>query len=852
MAVTNYKSGIDVTWGGTEGTDWAEEYWYHDKLRDDHKVVYIKSTTAITMAHNALNQAQYHTAQGGNQIIGVNGRDGIADSGDEGQIRYNLDRDRQYKVRWAANYAGTDSANVAAAYTAPFTLASLEYESGVPVVGTTGHNGGSVTSQTARYYRGIVDPFGDEWHTLAYADDDSGFLDIRNPGYESQGFVDVKFWASDGKTVLLVVNPKTPCLTVAVTGDAQFYTTPPKAYYTPKVVAQTTYISAGTGSVSITLHDINGNNVFWRIGGGSFTDAGSATKVLTAADFSTGSNTLEYYYAGNAAYTKTRTVVKDPTHPSLAESHGDYLWVDSTGYSTVLDRITRAPYKATFDGYKAGNSATGQSAWDSYGHQGNRFNGGASIVSNGHPFCAALRNAFVAKVEGFTYTKSGGAMSHGEYAIDMLLDQPALVDMLGWELQPSGDVMPSRDLNLIGYYDSVPAVEAIFAYDIIVANFRDNQVTGGITAIDDYFVRDVFGKQAYKSMLWSADMVGGGGGYKPGMWGGAHYMEAISIGIIMREYTSPVFGTSGFGTVQTTYPLCPYETDELTWKEALFDETTTTSAFPNYCWPISFSKYDAVGDVASSDSLFLKSGITGYKEGDWWARDGYFVFGTMGYHMCTYANMALQWVGSVNSRLIVGLVNAASGTLDTYYDKTRPGYTGPFRHTMLTALNARFPDVVSAGLAWTQGLSSTNNDSDDKAMQDAGVFGFAWYDDQLPSDPEDPGDVTAPTPDQAEIDNVAVFGDGLRITATTASDASGTVIYEFSCVEAGETTFWLPSQSSNVFTIIGLLPATLYDCRVRAKDLYGNTTAQSGITQQTTAAADSRPRRSPRGRGMPY
>ena len=35
--LTNYKCGIDVVWGGTKGTEYQEEYWYHDKLVYDMK-----------------------------------------------------------------------------------------------------------------------------------------------------------------------------------------------------------------------------------------------------------------------------------------------------------------------------------------------------------------------------------------------------------------------------------------------------------------------------------------------------------------------------------------------------------------------------------------------------------------------------------------------------------------------------------------------------------------------------------------------------------------------------------------------------------------------------------------------
>lgn len=117
--LTNYRTGIDVTWGGTKGTDYYEEYLYYDKPVYDAKVVYIKSTTPIAMVHNVRNKAFYHVSNGGNQVIGINGKDGIPNSGDEGVIRYKLDRDRQDYLIWSDNTARTTTSRVLPAYTAP-------------------------------------------------------------------------------------------------------------------------------------------------------------------------------------------------------------------------------------------------------------------------------------------------------------------------------------------------------------------------------------------------------------------------------------------------------------------------------------------------------------------------------------------------------------------------------------------------------------------------------------------------------------------------------------------------------------------------------------------------------------
>lgn len=643
--LTNYKSGIDVTWGGTKGVDYYEEYFYHDKLISDAKVVYIKSTTEISMAHNERNTAIYASTSGGRTIIGVNGLDGVPNSGDEGIIRYKLDRDRQYRYRWAQNWSNTEP-YVLPAYTAPFTLASQEYETGVPVVGTTGPNGSSITDKSAYYYRGILDSVGDEWHVLSYADDDRAFLSLAIPiSYE---------WSSDGKYVLLVVNPKTPCFTARATGAGQFYTTPPKAYFTPNVVSQTTYIDAGVGgTVTIELRDINGNNVFYRINGGSFTDAGAATVTLDQDDFSAGSNTLEYYYAGNAAYTKTRVVVKNPTHPSLAEDHGNYLWEDGAGLDVVKDRITRAPYLSTYTSYATRRDRSGQDVWDSWAGQGYRINPSAVGYLQGGS--QAFINAFVALVEGTSYKLASSPKTYVEYAREMLLENSRTINPLGFELNQSADIIPSRELHYRGYYDANPVLGAVFAYDIIVANFRSDQIAGGLTPIEDYFVRDTLAGFAFEAMQWSAGVA-----YptsdSPGMWGGARMMCAAHIGMIMPEYSTPYYGTSGFGTAQTTYPLCPYLDDELTWKAALVDETESRTAYPNYMWHTLLN--DPYSLLLSENQVYF--GIE-LPLGTWEVKTSYMSQGLFGLHITLWANMLKLHHGITYERVEDMFKRATSG-----------------------------------------------------------------------------------------------------------------------------------------------------------------------------------------------
>ena len=357
----------------------------------------------------------------------------------------------------------------------------------------------------------------------------------------------------------------------------------------------------------------------------------------------------------------------------------------------------------------------GQDAWDKIYRTGER-----RVPSN------VLENAFVAKMEGFSFVRAGGQKSHGQYAREMLLEQTRNTDPLGFELQHSSDAIPSRELHYRGYYDALPVLKAIFAYDLILANFKSTQVPGGITAVEDHFIRDRFAGFAFEAMQWSAGMTALG---SPGMWGGARMLCAQSIAMIMRDYSSPYYGTSGFGHVQTTFPLCPYEDDRLTWKQALFDGTATRTSFPNFTWGTGLS------DNGDGNSLFMKEGERWgdrhYPFGTWGDKAAYFSSGLMGIHLMVWANMARLWGGGkTDPRLEQAIANATAGR---FIGKKDPFPQTPASFTMLLQINERWPDAVANQLSRIQSLPPSNPHSIGKAMQNAGVFGFAWFDDRASS-----------------------------------------------------------------------------------------------------------------------
>ena len=548
--ITNYKSGISLLWGGTRGTDYAEEYFYFDKLIHDAKVVYIKAGTPITMEHNERNIG-VPAGKNAYETVGL----------DFGAIKFKPDGD-QYRLPYPQDWTP---------YTAPFTFASLNYglfgASATPVVGTTGATGGDLTdaNRTSRYFRGMLDTVGDEWHTLTVADDDV-----------PEG-VGGEWRASDGKVWLFVVNPKTPCLTLRVTGSGQFYTTPPKKYFFPIIYDQTTYLDAGaSGSVTLEITDINGNNVFYRIVSDpadavtAYTDAGGKTVTLDDTDFATGEQYLQYYYAGNAAYKKTRKVVKNPAYPSAGETHGDRLWINASLFeSEVRPRIDGNPdLKRWKDFFRTNSTWNGSSSINTTARTGKRF-----IVERAWP------HAITARLEGMTFRNGSATYTASEYAKLCLFEGRYLVDPVGYEAdQWSGNPLPCRDVCYRGYYDVPGVYGAAMAYDVLIGYFRTNQGhPTGISAVEDFFIRDALARWVHMSQMILADYTRGG------MWPNAHVTGSMLIAGVMPSYSTPYFGTCGLDGNTTTYDWtpCPAGSTNYTWKELFFTENVPLTGYPN-------------------------------------------------------------------------------------------------------------------------------------------------------------------------------------------------------------------------------------------------------------------------------
>ncbi|MEK7412713.1 MAG: hypothetical protein AAB263_05275 [Planctomycetota bacterium] len=662
--LSNIKSGISLTFGTGDGSDkgtaYAEEYFYHDKMIVDRKVVYIKDATQIAMTHNSYNWA-------GDSRVGARSVAGA----EQGIIRYRVDGDLTNGRYWSRQWG----ANLWPAYATPLQFKTLQYVGGKTVTGRTGNNGIPYANRTEHYQYGQLDQFGDEWHSIAVADDDTDWIKIHPDWYNGEG-----------KSFLFVVNPKTPCLTVRATGNGQFYTTPPKAYFIPKINAQTTYFSPGTGTVTFDLRDINGNSVHYRINGGAWVEA--QNPILNQSNFNDGTNTLEYYYTGNIAHTKTRIIEKNPTFPSLSENHGNLLWKDE-GFEKILSRVTSSPNKEAYTTLRDNSYLNGRQAiFDSY------RSGKRTITGR------ALNNAFQALIEGMTAKPAGFNLSYATYAKMAIMNNGYTMDSVGME-QSWGGPLPSRELNYRGYYDVNEIYDALFAYDILIANFRDTQVAGGITAIEDYFIRDLLASFAFQQLQYASNL--SNGGTVGGMWDTARRCAALAVMLGLPNYSTPYFGTSGWNGNTTVYPWAPYPDDHYTWKQILWDDNLPLKGFPNLAFRLGIEEYNFTEDGTFADGVSYYSGSL------------------MGHVFVITANLAAMHGNKRFPRYELSHIKAMKGTLR---GTKKLDEEGARQFTNLSNYNNRFVHLL-------KDLTPHHLQSDPaKLAKEIGysIYGIIWYD----------------------------------------------------------------------------------------------------------------------------
>ncbi len=704
--LTNYKTGIDVLFGGLRNVDYAEEYFYHDKLIDDHKVVYLKSTTTIIMKHNDRNIESPIDPT----IVGINGRDGIPDSGDEGIIRFKLDRDMQYKFAYAGN-AEHDFGPLPPAYSQPFTLSELEYEFNVPVVGTTGPNQRSITEKTEHYHRGMLDAFKDEWHTFTFWDDDS-YLG----GYYSE------HWSTDGKIIQFVVDPKTPLISFRPkTESAQFYTTPAKTYYVPVIHEQTSYI---TDDIDIELINIMNHDPIWyRFDSEQFTQY---SEPISSNSLTDGTHVLEYYY--DESFHKTRTVVKNPGYPSDQDifvdgtGHGYLMWENETKYSELQQRLLTGSLNAAYKGKRDTDSV--------YGGNGHTKINALYRSGHRHDLGFALVNAIVVAMEG-----ANQRPIHAAQAKKCLLDNILSLDIVGSENAGPFKPLPFREREYRGYYDVNVIYDKAFAYDLLIKYFRADQHAGGITPIEDLKIRDLLATYPYESMLEFAGFTAGSP-LEPttessgGMWNNAKHTGSIIAALAMPSYDTLYFGTSGFDGRTATHPWTPFPDHPASWADIFYthtDANNTEVVARLYGYPNQralFNPFDgglvSTTPIPVNRTLTDGTKITELPAGSFYDRPAYYGYQMMGHTFQILSNVMKIRLHYRYPWLEKSFENANKGQLFGRKIST-PDDSDPRYFWQFILINERFPNIAPGAEEYLP------FSSEQRFHYITGSFGLVWH-----------------------------------------------------------------------------------------------------------------------------
>ncbi|NUN98356.1 MAG: hypothetical protein HUU16_19515, partial [Candidatus Omnitrophica bacterium] len=318
----NRKVGIDLRLAGVENADYVYEVLFYDTNIDDHGVLYVRDSVEMTLAHNAKNSKPAQLWTGGQPGVSPpSSVDPGSLAGDSGVIRYRFDSDglrywdgKQAYVQNGQTY-GTDrwkAHPMFKQYTGAFTPKTFYDSIESDGIATPSERVGQVNGADvdSRYSKGYIDPnSGDEWHELAYWDDDRGWIGSNER--HSQ--------ASDGRVVWVVLNPKTPALSFSAGSGGRFFTTRPKSYFQGRVNPQTTYFS---GNVDLTLTNLSPNPgpVRYRIAGGNWTDVFGPISLSTLNLAANTPTELETRIGANGPI-KRRTLVREPAIATASETH---------------------------------------------------------------------------------------------------------------------------------------------------------------------------------------------------------------------------------------------------------------------------------------------------------------------------------------------------------------------------------------------------------------------------------------------------------------------------------------------------------------------------------------------------
>lgn len=551
VELSNHQSGISLSLSGRNGVDWAVEQTCHEARISD-LVLHVKSTVAFSLAHNERNTLVNEYAK----------ERKLGEAPDAGTIHWKIDRDQQTHA-----YTDPDPA-IAPRYSAPFTFAELAWPDGPKVLGRLGDNGGawggSPRGNGKRWYHGMADAAGNEWHVLTYWDDDVAALQARKIQVHRQG-------ASDGHCVAICVDPRTPVIQFAADAGGQFHTSPAKTYHIPRIWERTTWLTDKVRLHFVNLTDAQGvqfrlDDQPWR------TYAGEPFDVATLLDGEDRSVVLEAR-CGEQGPTVRRRLVFKPAHPAPQERHGRLLWTDEKDRAQVIDKLKgTAPFKQAFTRLREDVLKRGPSG---FGTVRGGWRSGAGSAS------ASLDEAFVAAVDGFAASPAP-ALSAKIRLLRLARLQPVGAEIDINQHSPGKDYINELGQTLQLYTD------AAVAYDLLADGFRSTEHPDGMTPVEELIIREGLAEIAHAILgrMWPSYSATIGGGDTH--WAHAYDFTIGTIALAMPTYSTPWYGVSGADRVTRNDHADrwnPFPEQAVTWWEAVTDPLVATPGHPGITNP---------------------------------------------------------------------------------------------------------------------------------------------------------------------------------------------------------------------------------------------------------------------------
>jgi hypothetical protein len=566
QAISEHKSGISLKVFGTYGIDYLVENWYHDPRIDPRCVVYLRADTKFNFVHNAQNIVNFRPETA--TLVGP----------EVGTIRYRVDQEYGRRGVWTNGWGS----GAFPAWPGPRSFDALEIAAGVPVVGSLGPVPGVTPNNTTCsdgtfYWRGVQDAFNDEWHVVAVADDDAGVSASLLKG--AGGPVNT-VWQGDGKVYYFVIAPSTPSISIIPRDTpSQFYTTPAKVYFVPKIHTQTTFVSGKCNLEIAALGDAKCRYSLVPLG-----EAASWQDYADPIDLATLAADTKYelsYRIGESGPIKTRLLHYNPAFPSDAETHpNDILWKGTEGLDAIKARIND-PNPTTPNRHLYGEIY--RSSRD-YAFMNGEDPPYAIPLLDGRrtrPQFGLPSSAQTLLIEGLGKYPNKEQVFH-----DSMLDNTLGLDPVGDELVHFTGTPCMELMQAGGYSTGDLAVSMALGYDWHIKSFRRGLTLRGFTAVEDYKIRDIMASFVHATMIdfshpyqVSIDA----NGFDKGMWSTAWLANSMMVAAVMPEYDTPYFGTSGApkGSQPSPRTWAPWKDQAHSWWEVSNSKTITPLGAPN-------------------------------------------------------------------------------------------------------------------------------------------------------------------------------------------------------------------------------------------------------------------------------